>query len=92
MLRDQSAACCEAGRSVQGVLLRRTKYTSLDGQPILNLPPCRQTQECIDLDDKERAFYDDLKRQSQDVVSGLRAGASGCAGPPPRDVHVITEE
>ena len=67
--------------SVQGVLLRRTKYTTLDGKPILNLPTCRQTQESIALDAPERAFYDDLKRQSEAVVSGLREGASGCALP-----------
>jgi hypothetical protein len=63
---------------LQGVLLRRTKQSKLDGKPILDLPPCEQTLRRIELTPQERAFYDQIKAESQSYVRGLQEH-SGCA-------------
>ena len=63
---------------LQGVLLRRTKHSTLEGQPILQLPKCEQTLEKIDFTEKERAFYDKLRTESKGVLQELKAHA-GCA-------------
>ena len=63
---------------LQGVLLRRTKQSTLEGKPILELPDCKHTLERIEFSEKERAFYDKLRTESNDVLQELQAHA-GCA-------------
>lgn len=62
---------------LQGVLLRRTKHSTLEGKPILDIPKCEQRLERIEFEASERQFYDKLLAESQSVLAGLQA-SGGC--------------
>ncbi|KAJ3135495.1 hypothetical protein HDU90_003898 [Geranomyces variabilis] len=53
------------------VTLRRTKNMSLDGKPILTLPPKRQHVYTLTLDPDEQAVYDKVFEKAQAIFSGL---------------------
>lgn len=78
------AALRHVRRWLQGVLLRRTKHSSINGEPILDLPKCEQTLRRVDFSAEERALYDRIKEETKTVMAGLGAGG-GCARSP---VHV----
>ena len=48
----------------QGVLLRRTKGSKIDGKPIVDLPPREVAHARLDFPPAERANYDRLQAQS----------------------------
>ncbi|KQK18942.1 helicase-like transcription factor CHR28 [Brachypodium distachyon] len=47
------------------VLLRRTKETKINGEPIINLPPKTINLNKVDFTKEERAFYSTLEERSQ---------------------------
>lgn len=49
---------------VQGMLLRRTKATRIDGQPVVDLPERRVVLRRIAFSPAERSYYDDLQKES----------------------------
>lgn len=57
---------------VQGLLLRRTKATRIDGQPVVDLPERRVVLRRIPFSPPERSYYDDLQKES---ASQLRVRA-----------------
>jgi SNF2 family DNA or RNA helicase len=63
---------------LQGVLLRRTKNSTIDGKPILDIPKCNQSLHRIDFGHQERQFYNTLKAQSESLLQNLQ-GQGGCA-------------
>ena len=56
----------------QGMLLRRTKATRIDGQPVVDLPERRVVLRRIAFSPPERSYYDDLQKES---ASQLRVHA-----------------
>ncbi|XP_074557589.1 helicase-like transcription factor CHR28 isoform X1 [Curcuma longa] len=48
------------------IMLRRTKGTMLDGQPIITLPPKTITLKKVDFSKEERAFYTHLEAESRE--------------------------
>jgi hypothetical protein len=67
--------------TVQGVLLRRMKSMTLDGKPIIDLPPCSHTRLSAEFSAEEQAFYDELKEQSKAVLRNLQDNSGGSAPP-----------
>ncbi|KAL1837336.1 hypothetical protein VTJ49DRAFT_3979 [Mycothermus thermophilus] len=71
-----------AMRKLQAVLkammLRRTKTSTIDGEPILRLPPKTEHSQNIVFSDDERAFYRALESRSQVLFNKyVRAGTVG---------------
>ncbi|OHE96620.1 SNF2 family domain-containing protein [Colletotrichum orchidophilum] len=63
---------------LKATLLRRTKTSTIDGKPILQLP--EKTEEVVyaELDEDERKFYTDLETKSQVQINKyLRKGTLG---------------
>ncbi|KAG2315951.1 hypothetical protein Bca52824_019073 [Brassica carinata] len=50
---------------LKAIMLRRTKETLLDGQPIINLPPKTINLSKVDFSVEERSFYTKLEAESQ---------------------------
>ncbi|ESQ30441.1 hypothetical protein EUTSA_v10011211mg [Eutrema salsugineum] len=50
---------------LRAIMLRRTKGTLLDGQPIINLPPKTINLSKVDFSVEERSFYTKLESDSQ---------------------------
>ena len=46
------------------MLLRRTKATRIDGQPVVDLPERRVVLQRIAFSPPERVYYDDLQKES----------------------------
>jgi hypothetical protein len=55
------------------------KTMTVDGKPIVNLPPCTHTRLSVEFSTAEQAFYDVLKEQSKAVVRNLQDNSGGCA-------------
>lgn len=53
---------------LQTMLLRRTKSSTIDGQPVVNLPARETGLVKKDFDEQERQFYKDLESESQEKV------------------------
>ena len=49
---------------LQGVLLRRTKNSRIDGEPVVKLPPREQQLVQCQFSSQEQAFYDQLQQDS----------------------------
>ncbi|KAI9278394.1 SNF2 family N-terminal domain-containing protein [Phascolomyces articulosus] len=49
----------------KSIALRRSKYTKIDGQPIIQLPPRNVHMTHIDFSSGEREFYESLGRKAQ---------------------------
>ncbi|KAK9831907.1 hypothetical protein WJX81_008001 [Elliptochloris bilobata] len=62
---------------LQGMLLRRTKATRIDGQPVVDLPERRVLLQRIAFSPPERAFYDCLQKESASQLKALEAGTGG---------------
>ena len=54
--------------SLQTMLLRRTKSSTIDGQPVVNLPARETGLVKKEFDEQERQFYKDLESESQEKV------------------------
>lgn len=50
---------------LKAILLRRTKTSKIDGQPILQLPPRTITVESVILDNDELEFYNSLEKSAK---------------------------
>ena len=71
-----SPPCC-----LQTMLLRRTKTSTIDGQPVVNLPARETGLVKKEFDEEERQFYKDLESESQEkVLVGVWALAGTCIG------------
>lgn len=49
---------------LSAILLRRTKDSEIDGKPILTLPEKHIIEEKVEMDEKEKEFYQNLETQS----------------------------
>ena len=50
------------------MLLRRTKSSTIDGQPVVNLPARETALVKKEFDEQEHQFYKDLESESQEKV------------------------
>jgi len=64
---------------LNGVLLRRTKDSKIDGVPIVELPDKKHKAIQVEFSPEERAFYDSLYNQAMCVLSQLRSSSGGAA-------------
>ncbi|KAK9916313.1 hypothetical protein WJX75_001149 [Coccomyxa subellipsoidea] len=62
--------------ALQGVLLRRTKGSTLDGKPIVQLPARQVELVRLHFSVAERAAYDELQRSSMTQLKALRGAKS----------------
>ena len=62
---------------LQGVVLRRTKATRIDGEPIVPLPPRTTRRVLCDPTDGEQRAYQDILSDSQARIRDLAAYGSG---------------
>lgn len=62
-IRHQADASPAAAHA-QGMLLRRTKATRIDGEPVVDLPQRSVVLRRIAFSPSERAFYDCLQKES----------------------------
>ncbi|RUO96858.1 P-loop containing nucleoside triphosphate hydrolase protein, partial [Jimgerdemannia flammicorona] len=75
LIRDKEGTLRKVQTILRGVLLRRTKFSILDGRPILALPPRTVDYERGDFLSRERALYTTLEERSQDKFRrAMRAG------------------
>lgn len=58
------------------IMLRRTKGTLLDGEPIINLPPKVIMLKQVDFTDEERDFYNQLEINSRDQFKEYAAAGT----------------
>lgn len=58
------------------IMLRRTKATLLDGEPIINLPPKVIMLKQVDFTDEERDFYNQLEINSRDQFKEYAAAGT----------------
>lgn len=64
---------------LNGVLLRRTKDSKIDGIPIVELPEKKHKAIQVEFSPEERAFYDSMYNQAKSVLSQLRSSNGGAA-------------
>ncbi|VVA98311.1 unnamed protein product [Arabis nemorensis] len=61
---------------LRAVMLRRTKGTLLDGQPIINLPPKKVNLSKVDFSVEERSFYRKLEADSRSQFKAYAAAGT----------------
>ncbi|KAK4261884.1 hypothetical protein QN277_004821 [Acacia crassicarpa] len=61
---------------LRAIMLRRTKGTLIDGQPIINLPPKTITLNKVDFSLEERAFYTKLEADSRSQFKAYAAAGT----------------
>ncbi|KAK4481250.1 hypothetical protein RD792_012133 [Penstemon davidsonii] len=61
---------------LRNIMLRRTKGTLIDGQPIINLPPKRVHLSKVDFSMEERAFYNQLEADSRKQFKAYAAAGT----------------
>nr|VDC94027.1 unnamed protein product [Brassica oleracea] len=61
---------------LRAIMLRRTKETLLDGQPIINLPPKKINLRRVDFSVDERSFYKKLEADSQSQFKAYAAAGT----------------
>ncbi|KAJ4867336.1 SNF2 domain-containing protein / helicase domain-containing protein / zinc finger protein-related [Raphanus sativus] len=61
---------------LRAIMLRRTKETLLDGQPIINLPPKKINLKRVDFSVEERSFYKKLEAESQSQFKAYQAAGT----------------
>ncbi|KAL0855544.1 hypothetical protein Bca101_060697 [Brassica carinata] len=61
---------------LRAIMLRRTKETLLDGQPIINLPPKKINLRRVDFSVEERSFYKKLEAESQSQFKAYAAAGT----------------
>ena len=57
---------------MKGMTLRRVKTDTINGIPIISLPPKRETVRILSLDKEERTFYDKIHRAGKTLFNDLR--------------------
>lgn len=63
---------------LRAVMLRRMKDSTIDGKPLLELPPKTEQIIHVDLDDEERNYYMSLEAQTKITINKyIRAGTVG---------------
>ncbi|KAL7586262.1 hypothetical protein Lser_V15G36865 [Lactuca serriola] len=60
----------------KAIMLRRTKGTLIDGQPIINLPPKTINLKAVDFSTEERAFYQKLEAESRSRFKAYAAAGT----------------
>ncbi|KAI3778638.1 hypothetical protein L2E82_08019 [Cichorium intybus] len=61
---------------LKAIMLRRTKGTLIDGQPIINLPPKTIHLKAVDFSTEERAFYVKLETESRSRFKAYAAAGT----------------
>ncbi|OIV91249.1 hypothetical protein TanjilG_30471 [Lupinus angustifolius] len=61
---------------LRAIMLRRTKGTLIDGQPIINLPPKKIELTKVDFSGEERAFYAKLEADSRSQFKAYAAAGT----------------
>ncbi|KAL1192621.1 Helicase-like transcription factor CHR28 [Cardamine amara subsp. amara] len=61
---------------LRAIMLRRTKGTLLDGQPIINLPPKTINLSKVDFSEEERSFYIRLESDSRSQFKAYAAAGT----------------
>ncbi|XP_020534009.1 helicase-like transcription factor CHR28 isoform X2 [Jatropha curcas] len=61
---------------LRAIMLRRTKGTLIDGQPIINLPPKTISLTKVDFSTEERAFYTRLEADSRSKFKAYAAAGT----------------
>ncbi|XP_010479492.1 PREDICTED: helicase-like transcription factor CHR28 [Camelina sativa] len=61
---------------LRAIMLRRTKGTLLDGQPIINLPPKTINLSKVDFSVEERSFYNKLESDSRSQFKAYAAAGT----------------
>ncbi|GFS39682.1 SNF2 domain-containing protein [Actinidia rufa] len=68
---------------LRAIMLRRTKGTLIDGEPIISLPPKTLHLTRVDFSAEERAFYAKLEADSRSQFKVIREGCHLSFPPPP---------
>lgn len=57
---------------VQGILLRRTKSSTINGEPIISLPP--RTEELVKqpFSQEERDFYASIQKETHEKLQSMK--------------------
>lgn len=58
---------------LQNILLRRTKTTKIDGDPIISLPERRVNLVKIDFSKEERKFYDRVEKEAMSKMKAIQS-------------------
>ncbi|XP_050373282.1 helicase-like transcription factor CHR28 isoform X2 [Argentina anserina] len=61
---------------LRAIMLRRTKGTMIDGQPIINLPPKKINLSKVEFSSEERAFYTKLEADSRSQFKAYAAAGT----------------
>ncbi|XP_030507242.2 helicase-like transcription factor CHR28 isoform X1 [Cannabis sativa] len=61
---------------LRAIMLRRTKGTCIDGEPIINLPPKNVCLSKVDFSSEERAFYTQLEADSRSQFKAYAAAGT----------------
>ncbi|XP_062107990.1 helicase-like transcription factor CHR28 isoform X2 [Humulus lupulus] len=61
---------------LRAIMLRRTKGTYIDGEPIINLPPKTVCLSKVDFSSEERAFYTQLEADSRSQFKAYAAAGT----------------
>lgn len=81
---DSTRAYGKLHAVLSAVLLRRTKDSEIDGQPILRLPAKHTIVDEVAMTDTEQAFYRELEqnsaKQAKRLMEQQRAGRNGAGG------------
>ncbi|KAA6420225.1 MAG: hypothetical protein FRX49_09888 [Trebouxia sp. A1-2] len=70
-LQDNPA---KGAQLLQPVLLRRTKTSTIDGEPVVKLPPREQQLVCKAFSASEQRFYDQVQQESMQKLKALEEG------------------
>ncbi|KAM7463253.1 hypothetical protein LguiA_031374 [Lonicera macranthoides] len=74
--RDSSQGYKKLQAVLRAIMLRRTKGTLIDGEPIINLPPKTIHLDKVDFSAKERAFYSKLETDSRTQFKAYAAAGT----------------
>lgn len=74
--KDSSRGYKKLQAVLKTVMLRRTKGTLLDGEPIINLPPKTIHLTRVDFSTEERAFYNKLEADSRSQFKAYAAAGT----------------
>ena len=69
--RQSSIGVSRLQTLMKSITLRRTKDQTIDGKPILNVPPRHDHTLLIELNEKERATYSNVNTRAKTLVKGL---------------------
>ncbi|KAL3654849.1 hypothetical protein CASFOL_000635 [Castilleja foliolosa] len=76
ILRDSSKGYKKLQVVLRNIMLRRTKGTLIDGEPIINLPPKNVELAKVDFSIEERIFYDKLEFDSRKQFKAYAAAGT----------------